>query len=449
MKTNIKISYIGGGSRGWGPQLISDLLLQDNFGGEVRLYDINKECAMRNEIIGNRAAKSSEAKSQWYFSVSETLEDSLAGADFVLISILPGTLDEMWSDVHAPERYDIYQSVGDTVGPGGIIRAMRSLPIFEKIGKAVKKICPEAVVINFTNPMTLCVRALYGVFPKIKAFGCCHEVFGSADFMAKVVMSETEVKNLTRRDINHDVCGVNHFTWFTKAEYKGQDITPLYEKYISGNFAYYKKVDNCFYCSETVKMDLFRRYGQIAASGDRHLAEFLCGSWYLKNPDTVHKYGFALTTVAQRKINEKEMLDRQIAWADGSLEFRPKKSNEEGVELMSALLGFGDFVSNVNLPNSGQMQLMPKNAIVETNALFSEGKITPIGGKPLNRYVNGIVYGIIRQQENLFDAITRRNFDDVFKVFVSDPLCCRISHGDARKLFDLMVESTRNFLREW
>ena len=128
----IKIAYIGGGSRGWAWGLMSDLASCDDISGQVALYDIDFQAAKDNEIIGNKFRTADGAKSDWQYEAIETLPDALSGADFVVISILPGTFDEMESDVHTPEKYGIYQSVGDTSGPGGILRAMRTVPMFEE-----------------------------------------------------------------------------------------------------------------------------------------------------------------------------------------------------------------------------------------------------------------------------------------------------------------------------
>lgn len=170
----LKIAYIGGGSRGWAWGLMSDLVTADDISGDVYLYDIDLEAAKTNEIIGNKHNDLKEAKTKWSYHASKTIDEALKNADFVIISILPGTFDEMESDVHQPEKYGIYQSVGDTSGPGGIVRAMRTIPMYIEIAEAIKKNCPDAWVINYTNPMTLCVKTLYRVFPEIKAFGCCH-----------------------------------------------------------------------------------------------------------------------------------------------------------------------------------------------------------------------------------------------------------------------------------
>ena len=162
---NVKIAYVGGGSRGWAWGLMSDLASCEDMEGDVYLYDIDFEAAKANEIIGNKYKELENAKSKWNYLAAKTPKEALTGADFVVISILPGTFDEMESDVHAPEKYGIYQSVGDTSGPGGIVRAMRTIPMYEEIAGYIKEYCPDAWVISYTNPMTLCIKTLFRVFP--------------------------------------------------------------------------------------------------------------------------------------------------------------------------------------------------------------------------------------------------------------------------------------------
>ena len=137
--------------------------------------------------------------------------------EFVIISILPGTFDHMASDVHLPEKYGIYQSVGDTAGPGGLVRALRTIPMFVEIAEAIKEYCPETLVINYTNPMTLCVKTLYRVFPQIKAFGCCHEVFGTQKILRNMYQLATGENDVERDEVIVNVQGINHFTWFDRA----------------------------------------------------------------------------------------------------------------------------------------------------------------------------------------------------------------------------------------
>ena len=304
---DIKIAYIGGGSRGWAWGLMSDLVSTEDISGSVYLYDIDLEAARANEIIGNKFNSAEGAKSTWSYKAVPTIGEALTGADFVVISILPGTLDEMYSDVHTPEKYGIYQPVGDTTGPGGIVRSMRTVPMFEVIGNAIKEFCPSAWVINYTNPMTLCVKTLYRVFPEIKAFGCCHEVFGTQKFLAKAV-KEFLGEDTARDQIKVNPVSVNHFTWLTEAKYKNVDLFPIYKKMCEkygeegyGEITAANWMNKAFSTAEKVKMDLFNRFGYIAAAGDRHLAEFCEGKWYLESPERAHEMRFTLTSVDFRK----------------------------------------------------------------------------------------------------------------------------------------------------
>ena len=213
---NLHIAYIGGASRAWARNLMNDLAKDAEIGGTIYLYDIDYEGAKKNEKIGNTLSARDDVVGKWNYVAVKEMKDALVGADFVVISILPGTFDEMESDVHLPEKYGIYQPVGDTTGPGGIVRALRTLPMFREFAVAIKEYCPKAWVINFTNPMTTITKTLYKVFPEIKAIGCCHEVFGTQKLLIKILDEKFGIK-AERDDIRVNVVGVNHFTFLTEA----------------------------------------------------------------------------------------------------------------------------------------------------------------------------------------------------------------------------------------
>ncbi len=450
---DIKIAYIGGGSRGWAWGFMSDLAASGDMSGDVYLYDIDFDAAKKNEKIGNGIKDVDGCKSVWNYKAVETIDKALCGADFVVISILPGTFDEMESDVHTPEKYGIYQSVGDTAGPGGILRALRTIPMFEEIAENIKKHCPNAWVINYTNPMTMCVKTLYKVFPEIKAFGCCHEVFGTQKFLAKALDEICGIKDVKREDIKVNVVGVNHFTWLTKAQYKDIDIFPIYREFVEKHKenGYDDKVDNSwlnksFLSKERVKMDLFDRYGVIAAAGDRHLAEFCPGDWYLKDEETVDSWDFGLTTVAWRKEDLEKRLERSERLYTGEEKFELKETGEEGIMQMRALLGLCDLVTNVNIPNYGQIPNLPIGAVVETNACFRANSLNPVFAGEIPKEIYPLVSRVCAEQEIVVDAAMERDLGSVFSAFASDPNMC-LNLDDARKLFDEMVNNTKEYLK--
>ncbi len=452
--TNLQIAYIGGGSRGWAWTFMTDLSMDDSLSGTIRLYDIDQKAAKNNEIIGNHLTAQPDTAGKWNYIACSSMEEVLTGADFVIISILPGTFDEMESDVHLPERLGIYQSVGDTAGPGGIIRALRTIPMFTEFAKAIKAWAPNAWVINYTNPMTLCVKVLYHVFPQIKAFGCCHEVFGTEKVLKGIAEEVLGIDHIDRRDIHVNVLGINHFTWFDQASFQDIDLFPVYRDYIERHFEEgYREPDrnwanNSFACAHRVKFDLFRRFGLIAAAGDRHLAEFMPGNEYLKDPETVAGWKFGLTSVRWRKEDLRQRLAKSSRLAEGLEEMERKPSGEEGILLIKALCGLDRVISNVNIPNSGlQIPNLPASAVVETNAVFSRDSIKPLIAGPLPEPVRLLILPHVANHEDVLKAASDCCRDLVYKAFLNDPLVKgRANEEDVKKLADDMIANTMAFL---
>ena len=452
---DLKIAYIGGGSRGWAWGLMSDLAAAEDISGQVALYDIDYEAAKANEVIGNKYNDLPQCRSKWIYRAEKEIGDALTGADFVVISILPGTFKEMESDVHTPEKYGIWQSVGDTVGPGGVIRALRTVPMFEVIAKAIKEFCPNAWVINYTNPMTMCMRTLYKTFPGIKAFGCCHEVFGTQKVLAAALEDMLGIEKPDHKDIKVDVVGINHFTWLTSARYGSIDVMAVYqdfcEKYHETGFTKGKDdnwMNNVFECSNRVKMDLFRKYGVIAAAGDRHLAEFSEGKQYLASPEQVREWGYGLTPVSWRWGDLEERLEKSRKLLSGELEVQMRNTGEEGVTQIRALLGLCTLVTNVNIPNYGQIPNLPLDAVVETNAVFRDGTLTPVFAGSIPMSIYGQISRVVAEQEMVVEAAMERNLEKAYAAFRNDPLV-NISESDARALFDEMVQNTKAYLTEY
>lgn len=456
---NIKLAYIGGGSKAWARVFMNDLALTEGIAGEIALYDIDTVAANRNKRIGERINVHPDTISKWEYTVCETLEQALTGADFVACSILPGTFDEMESDVHMPEKFGIYQPVGDTVGPGGVLRAMRTVPLYEGFARAIKKYCPKAWVINLTNPMTACVKTLYDVYPEIKAFGCCHEVFNAEDFLCCVIAEELGVDRPDRHELTVDASGINHFTWITEAYYRGENVLSLLPSFIEKFYdrGYCEKHDKApddfrsdpFAYGNKVKMDLFRRYGVLAAAGDRHLVEFMNNAWYLEGPDAADKWLYNFTTVDYRRADQRRKIEESEAIASGLAPVKVTRSPEELIELIKAILGFGSVISNANTVNAGQMPGIPQGFVVETNHVFDIGSVKPIAANPLPGAVSAMVLRNAVNIENMYAGIKHRDLNMIFESFMAQPLCSGLSYSDAEQLFGSMVRATARCLEPW
>ena len=450
---DLTIAYIGGGSMNWAWETIGDLALEPRLSGLVKLYDIDRDAAKANAVIGNGIAGDKTVVGKWRYEAAGTLKDALSGADFVIISILPGTFKEMASDVHTPEKYGIFQSVGDTTGPGGVVRSMRAAPMFAEFGEAIKAYAPDAWVINYTNPMSVCTAALYKVFPGVKAFGCCHEVFHSQKLLAKMAGAEYGA-HIDKNEIKLNVSGINHFTWLDGASYKKYDLMPVFSKY-AREYAKtgYKLADsdtdenNFFRNMNKVCFDLFIRYGAIPCAGDRHIAEFM-PPWYLQSPDTAKRWGFALTPVHMRIKARQMKLEQSARIVAGDEKFNITRSGEEGTEQIKALLGLSDLFTNVNAPNAGQAEGLPMGAVVETNAVFGLNAMRPVCAGRLPEPVNRIVYEHAANQMMLTDACIKKDIGLAFSAFLNDSLMT-IGVNEAEELFTEMVGNTKGYLPGW
>ena len=254
-----------------------------------------------------------------------------------------------------------------------------------------------------------------------------------------------------------NVLGINHFTWFDQASYKGLDLFPIYRDYIDKHFEEgYNEPDrnwanSTFACAHRVKFDLFRRYGLIAAAGDRHLAEFMPGNEYLNDPETVKSWKFGLTTVAWRKNDLKERLAKSARLVSGEQEIELKPSGEEGILLIKSLCGLDRVVSNVNIPNTNlQIPNLPASAVVETNAVFSRDSIKPLIAGNLPEGVLNLVKPHVENHEYTLQAALTCDRELVYKAFLNDPLVKghNPSVEDVKKLADDMIENTMKYLPE-
>ncbi len=168
-----KIALVGGGSYQWGPKIILDVALKPELrGGTLVLHDINAEALDDMFYWGEKALNQADAD----LLLEKTLrvEDALEGADFVVLSISTGGLDATALDLEIPAQYGVVQTVGDTVGPGGHFRALRNIPVVVEIARTMERLCPDAVLLNLTNPLTALTRAVTKA-TSIRAVGLCHE----------------------------------------------------------------------------------------------------------------------------------------------------------------------------------------------------------------------------------------------------------------------------------
>ncbi|WP_262177438.1 glycoside hydrolase family 4 [Haloarcula laminariae] len=458
---NVKIGYIGGGSRLWARNLAKELALDETLSGEVVLYDTDYESAQRNEEFGNWVQDREDAVSDWTYRAVESREEALTDADFVILSTQYPPTESMKYDLEIPPEYGIDQAVAITSGPGGIMRAMRTIPVYRDIAASIREHCPDAWVLNYTNPVTYVTRTLYEEYPDINALGLCHEVFHAQELLADIVSDQFDVPKPSRDDIEVNVKGVNHFTWVDEARWNGHELLPVVERYLeeSGAVREYSRAEledadhsmhPGFQDNNQVTYELFKRFGVLPAAGDRHLVEF--ATWFLQGdmPEALNRWGVLRTPSSYRLDRWDDEADTVRQFMDGDKEFDLSETGEVITDLMEALSGLSDMRTHVNLPNEGQMRDVPEDAVVETNAVVTQNNVRPIVSGTLPRPVRTQVTQQIDNQETIIEAaFDGYDVDYAFQGFLNDPQVKTLQTETAADLFAEMCNALQPLLDDW
>ena len=265
-----KIVMVGGGSYNWGPRLLCDLVQMPELeNSEVVLLDINLTAAKEVKAAIDRVCADNNKKFRFIATSDE--DKAFKDADFVVITISTGGLDMMQHDIAIPERYGIYQAVGDTTGPGGWSRLLRNAPVFEKMARKIEKLAPHAVVLNYSNPMSGITGAICAT-SKLRTVGLCHGVMGTLYYLSKIMGVE-------EKDLSVRYGGVNHFFWILDFKVKGQDGYPLLRKRLGKStlLKYDMATKDPAGFSENNHMvfaEAFEHYGYLTYAADSHSSEF-------------------------------------------------------------------------------------------------------------------------------------------------------------------------------
>lgn len=455
----VKITYIGGGARDWPPKLFRDLAFCTEISGEVALYDLDYESAQRNADFGNWVLEQDGAVADWNYTAVEDRAEALEGADFVILSTQFNPANTFVHDLDIPREYGIYGAVGATIGPGGILRAMRTVPVYREFGNAVEEHCPDAWVLNYTNPLTFATRALYEAYPDINAIGLCHEVFHAQNLLAELVEQYYDVDQPTRDEIDINVKGINHYTWVDEARWKGIDLLKVVNHHMKQDgvrreYSAQEMADeNPFIDNNQVTYELYDRFGILPAAGDRHLVEY--GTWFIQGdmPQDLNRWGVKRTTSDYRRKHwnpaESEQTTDVTAWMNGEEEFELEQSGEIAVDLMRTLATGGSMKTHVNLPNMGQISNLPDGAVVETNALITGNSIKPITAGPLPRQVCNQIQTHVNTHETIVEAAFEGDVDHAFRAFLNDPQVRTLQTETARELFAELIDAQVDYLPDW
>jgi alpha-galactosidase len=409
-----KIAFIGGGSVQWTPGLVNDMALTETLvGSELVLHDIDAEALRFMLPVCKRIVEKLNADMQ----ITATLDraEVLRGADFVVLCVGIGGLPAMRNDLEIPEKYGIYQSVGDTVGPGGIARGLRHIPFAVEVAREMETLCPQAWMLNLTNPMTTICRGVTKA-TKIRTIGLCHEISGFRSHLAGLFQVPVE-------QVMFGIAGINHLPIIMHCDIGGRDgftmINDWRTEHDPFEFVEDRELTSVFEVFQdklAVKLTLFEQLGVLFGAGDRHVAEFFPG-FLTDESGHGRRYGIHLTTVDHR---EEMARSRRVA-AEGYIPSETV-SAEQLAPLMAALLGgpSGQFV--VNVPNQGQIDNLPRESMVECVAYVDALGVRPLAVGALSPAAHAIVAPHVDRQELIVEAALTGHYELAQAALASAPL---------------------------
>lgn len=442
----MRVALIGGASLNWAPTFLTDLFSAPELDGStVVLIDIDEEAL---ELMAAFAARVLEATgAHWRVDTATDRRAGLRRADLVAITLTVGGFDTMALDLSIPARYGIAQSVGDTVGPGGLARALRNIPVLAAIASDIAEVCPGAIVLNYTNPLSVLTRTMTLIAPDVSVIGMCHELVGVGRRLRHILGMEPEAPFWAR------VAGVNHFTWLLDFSLEGRPGYPRLDRYLAEHpllLPYRGELPgtpaSVFEDRLQLKLWLYQTYGLLPAAGDRHIAEFMPGLLTAETRQGAF-FGVELTTIEHRRGARQ----RRRAWVeavvDGGEPPRLQRSGEKLADLALAVATGAETTHVMNLPNEGQTGNLPRDAIVETIGVLGPGGARPVTAGDLPPAILALVYPHVLRQELIVEAGLAGDRRLALQALASDPLIR--NPVDAAPLLDELLDVHAEFLPQF
>lgn len=444
MANDLKIVLVGGGSYNWSPRLLNDIILcQELENSHIVLLDIDRQAAQEMNACAKAIAKFHGRK--FTFTCTTNQRKAFDSADFVVITISTGGFDTMKHDLKVPEKYHIYQTVGDTSGPGGWSRSLRNVPVFAQMAEDLAECAPNAVVLNYTNPMATLTMTLARI-SGLRTVGLCHGLFECYSVLQNIF-------NVEESQIKARFGGVNHFFWIVDFTIDGRDGYELLNERVrkQGSFAKLVKkvyVDGAgFHSDKYLADELLKVYGYLPYVGDRHTCEFF--PHYLTSEETLEKYKLVRTPISWRRQHRRKARKYTQDLATGKQEPPKTASRETAVDIIKACTLNQDFIDVVNVPNVGQISNLPAGAVVETLGQVNSLGFQPISCGPLPPQIQELVYPHAAIQEPIVEASLSGNFELAVQALRQDPLCSHLLPGQVEKMAQELIRANKDYLPQF
>ena len=430
-----KIAFIGAGSLTFTRALVRDILTFPLLGdATLALMDINAErldlaqkSVQRIVDLGNYPAK-----------VEATMDrvEALKGADVVLCTILAGGTDVWRHDIEIPKKYGVDTNIGDTRGPSGIFRALRTIPVMKSIVRDMERYCPDATLLNYTNPMAMLCRAMQRE-SCIRLTGLCHSVQGTAMMLADWIGAPFG-------EISYTGAGINHLAWYLKYDWNGKDAYPLIREALN-------KPE--IYNQEIVRNEMFLHLDYYVTESSGHNSEY--NWWFRKRPELIERYcthgtgwnpGEYAYILKEYQRKEKKWRKWEQAWLNSKEPIKITRSHEYATSIINAWLGEDIFRFNGNVPNNGIIPNLP-DYCVEVPVLCSRHQLQPMQVGDLPHQVMPLTANHAYSEMMAVDACLTGDPELVYQSIVNDPLTAAVlSLAEIRKMVAEMLRKNGPYL---
>ena len=431
-----KIAFIGAGSFGFTRKLVQDILTFPRLeGAEIALMDIDAE----RLDFAKRAVERIIAAGKYQASVTSTMNriEALTDADYVIVTILVGSTDVWRHDIEIPMKYGVDVNVGDTRGVSGIFRALRTIPVMVDIARDMEQICPDALMLNYTNPMAMLCRAI-DIQTDIQVTGLCHSVQGTSKMLADWIGAPYE-------EIHYTCAGINHTAWFIEYTWQGEDAYPLIHQAITASSEIYN--------AEQVRNEMYLALDYYVTESSGHNSEY--NWWFRKRPDLIEKYATHGTNwnPGRHAYILKEYQRREHDWRnDIHAWFEQEKidlarGHEYAAYIINAMQGGRPFKFNGNVPNLGLVDNLPRQTCVEVPVWASRDGLEAVAVGPLPTSVAPLTGLYSQIEEMAVEGILNGDRRLIYQAVAYSPLSAAVcSLSEIQSMVDELFAVNKPYL---
>ena len=452
----IKITIIGAGSSVFTKNIVTDILLMKEFKNiEFSLMDIDEKRLKTSYKIVYQISK----KLGVSVNIKSTTnrKSALQNSNFVLTCFQVGGYEpSTLIDFNIPKKYGLNQTIADTIGIGGIMRGLRTIPVLNSIAQDILEYCPNAILLQYVNPMCINMIALYKKFPELKTIGLCHSVQGTISMIAKDL--KEDIKN-----ISFKCAGINHMAFYTQLEKKlsdGQtknlypDLKKLSKSILSdqkvSSRTLKKDTESNKYLHEKVRYEILNKFGYFVTESSEHFAEYV--PWFIKknNKKLIDQYRIPLNEYIDRCKNNIIKWENYNKNSKEIINSKIKKSKEYAADIIKAILTDVDFELNGNVYNEDLIENLPNDCVVEVPCTINKKGIKPhkMGKIPIQ--LAALMQTNINVQLLTVEAALTKNKEYIYQAALLDPhTASELSIKDICNLVDELLVAHSDYLPKY